>query len=84
MLKLNGKRLAILLSVLLVSACGCSPFHKVYGTDSLKVYLVEEVNDAEYGKYKYHITDGTDQGWQLKTDLEFEIGDQLEIVKKAH
>ena len=85
MLKYKSQLLAVLLSALLVSLTGCSdPFHKVYGTDSLKVYSVEEVNDTKYGKYKYHITDGTGKGWQLKTDLKFEIGDQLEIVKKAN
>lgn len=81
----NLKRTTMALSALIALLCvaGCKPAHKVYGTGLLKVYEVEEVNDAKYGKYRYSITDGTGQGWQLKTDSKFEVGDQLEIVKKG-
>lgn len=80
----NLKRGTFALSILIALLCvyGCKPAHKVYGTDLLKVYEAEEVNDAKYGKYRYSITDGTGKGWQLKTDSKFEIGDHLEIVKK--
>ena len=78
------KRNLIVLSVMAALLCvtGCKPYHKVYGTDSLKVYEVEEINDPKYGKYRYSITDGAGKGWQLRTDSEFDVGDYLEIVKK--
>ena len=84
MLKDKSQLLTILLSALLVCS-GCSkPFHKVYGTDNLKVYAVNIVDSNKYGKYEYWITDGTGKGWVLRTDKEYKIGDYLEINIKAN
>ena len=81
----NYKIKAIASSIFIALLCltACNPYHKVLGTDTMKVYEVEEVNDSKYGKYRYNITDGTEKGWQLKTDSKFEVGDYLEIVKKG-
>ena len=83
MMILRKPTFALSLLILLLVA-GCKPVHKVHGTDFMRVYEVEEVNDAKYGKYRYSITDGTGKGWQLRTDSKFEIGDQLEIIKKRN
>ncbi len=79
------KRLCIV-GILATTLFGCggggTPFHKVLGTDNLKVYHVS-TTDSKYGKFEYWITDGTGAGWTLKTDTIYKLGDKLIITVQS-
>lgn len=58
------------------------PSAMVYeGNSPLIVYKVELVNNADYGKYRYAVTDASKVGWTLISNSKYNVGDTLKITK---
>ena|SRR3990167_4527137 len=62
--------------------CGGRPRHTVIENGRLVVYQVVTNSDTRLGKYEVWVRDNSTVGWRLVTDQEFQVGDELQIVKK--
>ena len=63
-----------------ISACDY-PTHIVIENGSMIIYKAEEMPDKKYGNYRYAVRDNSTKGWTFYTDMEYSVGDRLEIVK---
>lgn len=67
----------------LLLGCSEAPEDVVIGNGHLEVYSAKERKDVKRGKYEYWIRDNSASGWTLVTDQEFQVGDELQIIKKS-
>lgn len=77
------KYLIILFLVVGLVGCGDHPFHTVIDNGNMKIYG-KKVIDSGVGKYLYSVRDNSSKGWSFITDVDYNVGDTLAIVKARY